>query len=110
MRTPEDPNYWLDYWNAVYQHVLQRRDLRLHFVNHDALRAEPTGTLEAIFTALGVKADAAALAKQIAAPALDGESNDDFSPDLLRRAEATHRALLDSSKNLTGHSAGRKQN
>lgn len=105
-RKPQDLNYWLDYWNAVYRHILSQTDLRLHLVNHDALRAEPTGTLEAILTVLDVQADAAALAKQIAAPDPDAESTDGFCPDLLHRAETTHRELLADSKNilrLTSH-------
>ena len=98
--TPENPNYWLDYWNAVYCHVLAQEGLRLYLVNFDALCADPTGTLDAIFAGLGIQADTAVLAQQIAAPALATERTDEFCTDLLRRAEATHRALLTSSKNL----------
>lgn len=100
-RTLDDPNYWLDYWNAVYSHVLAQRDLRLHLVNHDALCAEPVRILNAIFAVLDVHIDAASLAKQIAAPASDAESTGGFCPELLHRAEATHRELLASSKNIT---------
>lgn len=99
-RTPDDLNYWLDYWNAVYSYVLAQRDLRLHLVNHDALCAQPFRMLEVIFAVLGVHADAAALAKQITAPATDASRTDGFCSDLLRRAEATHRALLISLKNI----------
>lgn len=99
-RTPEDPNYWLDYWNAVYRHVLSNKDLRLHLVNHDALRADPTRMLGAIFTVLGVHADAETLAKQIAPPVSDAESTDGLCPELVRKAQATHCTLLSSPMNI----------
>lgn len=97
-RTPEDLNYWLDYWNAVYCYVLAQDDLRFYLVNHDALCAEPSGTLKAILAVLGVEADALALSQRIVAPKI--ESGEGFCPELLQRAETTHRALLDSPKNI----------
>jgi hypothetical protein len=96
--TPDDPNYWLDYWNAVYQHVLAQSSLRLHLVNHDALCAEPVSTLEAIFALLDVEADATPLAQRINPTVTD--NTDGFCPELLQRAEATYRELLDSPKNI----------
>ena len=96
--TPDDLNYWLDYWNAVYRQVLVQSKLRFYLVNHDGLRAEPVGTLDAIFAVLGVQADSTVLGQQIAGP--DSNNNDGFCPDLLRRAEITHRVLLGSPKNL----------
>lgn len=99
-RTPEDLNYWLDYWNAVYLHVLAQRDLRFYLVNHDAICAEPVETLAAIFNILGVQADAISLAKRINAPSVTVADTSGFSPELLRRAAATHRALLENPKNI----------
>ena len=98
--TPDDPNYWLDYWNAVYSHVLAQRELRLHLVNHDAFCAQPTRMLEAIFAVLGVQADAAALAQQIVTPDLITERTNDFCSELLRQSQSIHRALLSSPKNI----------
>ena len=98
--TPDDPNYWLDYWNAVYSHVLAQEGLRLHLVNHDALCVMPSQMFEAIFEVLGVQADAKELAKQIAAPAPSSVSTDGFSPELLSRVESTHIALLTNSKSI----------
>ncbi len=95
---PEDLDYWLDYWNAVYHHILLQKDLNLYFVNHDELRAEPVGVIKAIFDTLGVKADAIALAKRIAAP--DAKCADGFSPELLRRTEATYNELLNNPRNI----------
>lgn len=97
-RKPEDPNYWLAYWNVVYQHILAQADLRLHCVNCDALRAEPVAMLGAIFATLGVEADTTTLAWRINPP--DAVNTEGFCPDLLQRAAATHQALLDSTNNL----------
>lgn len=99
-RTPEDLNYWLDYWNAAYRYVLTQQDLRLHLVNHDVLCTQPSRMLEVIFATLGVQADAVALAEQIAVPAPIAMHTDDFCPEMLRRAQATYDALEDSPRNL----------
>jgi len=96
--TPDKLDYWLDYWSAVYRHVLAQSDLRFCLIHHDALRADPAGMLAAIFSVLGVEADSTALAQQIAAP--DSESDDGFSDELLLRAAATYRELMDSAKNI----------
>ncbi len=96
--TPEDPNYWLDYWNAVYLHVLAQSDLRFRLVSHDRLRADPAATLDAIFAELGVQVDSAALALKIDGP--DDMDNDGFCPEMLRLAEGIYRELQDSPKNL----------
>ena len=71
-------------------------------MNHDALRVDPTGMLSAIFDVLGVHADAESLAKQIDSPSSNAESNNKFDTELLLRAEATYRSLLDSPNNLVG--------
>lgn len=95
---PEDVNYWLDYWNAVYCHVLARGELRFNLVSHDALCADPSKTLTALFELLGVDADIPVLAGRIAAPRI--EDREGFRSELLQRAETTYRTLLDSPKNI----------
>lgn len=96
--TPDDPDYWLDYWNAVYRHVLDQADLPLQLVNHDLLCARPSQTIGAICNVLGVGADSGALARQIVAPAAAGSGG--FSAALLERVQATHDALIRSPRNL----------
>jgi hypothetical protein len=96
---PDHPNYWLDYWNAVYCYVLESQYLRIHLVNHDALRAAPVKALNTIFDAVSIQGDAASLSLQINTISASA-GTEEFSPALLQRAEATHRALLASSKNL----------
>lgn len=99
-RTPDDANYWLDYWNAVYRHVLTHQDCRLNLVNHDAFCAQPTRMLQAIFAALRVEGNVERLAQQIVSPAPDTRDNDDLCPELLQEAERIHQALLSSRNNL----------
>jgi len=99
-RTPEDPNYWLDYWNAVYLYVLAQQELQLFLINYDELCAHPTRMLVTIFAVLGVQADAFALSKQIVPPSLVATRTDGFCPELLCRAAVTYRDLLSSPKNL----------
>jgi hypothetical protein len=98
--TPDDPNYWLDYWNAVYSHILQQSDLPLRFVDHDAMCALPQQMLESIFKIIGIKADIPRLAKQITPPRLESPPEGEFYADMLSRAEETYRALLASPKNI----------
>ena len=97
--TPDDPNYWLDYWNAVYQHVLAQDELQLYLVNYDELCSRQAETLGSIFTTLGVETDITTLTQRITTPKT--ESCENFCPILLQRAEVTYRALLVSRKNIT---------
>jgi hypothetical protein len=98
--SPDDPNYWLDYWTVVYNCVLAQRDLRLHMVDHAALCAQPLLMLEALFVVLGVQVNAARLADQISESTTVTAHTDEFRPEILQRAKATYSAMLASSKNL----------
>jgi hypothetical protein len=97
---PSSLDYWLDYWNAVYQHVLAQPGLRLHLLNHGALCADPARSVQALFELLGVRGDVDAAARLIVPPAAISPDLDGVNHDLLGRAQATHRALLASPKNL----------
>ena len=99
-RTLDDPNYWLDYWNAVYRYILMQDDLPLHIVDHDAMRAYPVQMLESIFRTLCVEADVTKLAAQITLQTPGNSDASGFDPELLNRAEATYRELLASRKNI----------
>jgi hypothetical protein len=98
--TPEDPNYWLDYWNAVHSHILTQMNLRLYLVNHDVLRAAPLATINKLLAVLKIQADPAPLAQQVSDPDLDQASTYHFNPALLQRAEAIYQALLVCPNNL----------
>lgn len=98
--TPDNPNYWLDYWDAVYRGVLTQLDLPIRLVDHDAMCEHPVRVLNAILTALGVEADASLLAQQIAPTKHENASTDEFDSKFLGKAEVTYRALLLSSRNV----------
>lgn len=98
--SPDDLNYWLDYWNAVYRHVLRQNDLPLNFVSHAALCAQPLRMLNSLFGTLGVQANATILATQIVDQPQTNAQTKEFCPELLHKAATTHRELLASPKNL----------
>ena len=98
--TPTDLNYWLDYWNAVYSHVLSQSYLRVHLVNHTVLCAQPTASLEALFHVLGVTADIGGLATLLVTSKNALVQPDEFAPELVQKALSTHRSLQASNKNL----------
>ncbi len=117
----DDPNYWLDYWCAVHQHILQQQAPNLHLVNYDTLCAQPARVLGQVFNTLALQADATALSKLVrAAPPSSAaptkpphpeqrtsEPTDvllapptEFSPTLLQRAHTIHAALRASGRNI----------
>jgi hypothetical protein len=99
---PDDPNYWLAYWTAVYEHVLAQDDIKVTLVDHDALCAGPQRMLEAIFRAIGVNADAATLAAPIASHMARPVSASGLRTELLEAAQRTHRRLQMSPHNVAG--------
>ena len=98
---PDEPDYWLDYWNAVYSYVLSQEDVGFHLVNHDQMRESPKQMLDAIFTLLGEEVDTTQMAAQVRAakpPAPPSE----FSPELLATAHSTYHRLTKSKLNVNG--------
>ena len=98
--SPDDPNYWLDYWNAVHRHLLQSYDIRCYYIEHEALRAKPQQMIEAIFQILGVEADHKTMAELIKSEKNSNTSPDEFDEKILQQANEIHRALQKSSKNI----------
>lgn len=98
--SPDGLDYWLDYWNAVHQHVLEQQDLPLKLVSYAALSEHPLMVLETLFQIINVQADVVALGGQIVASAPVVDPIDGFQPELLQRAMNTYRALLASPKNV----------
>lgn len=100
----DNPNYWLNYWNAVYLHVLAQAESPFYLVNYDVLCHEPELMLESIFLALDVEADGKSLALNIRPASAESALPDEFEPDWVRRAQQTHHQLLCSTKNITPRS------
>jgi hypothetical protein len=99
--SPDRPDYWLDYWNAVHEHVLGQLGPRIHLVDHDRLCAGPVPMIAAVLAAIGSQADAAALAAEIRAPATTPAPPGEFDTRTLARARETHDALRNHPHNVT---------
>jgi hypothetical protein len=97
---PDQPDYWLDYWNAVYCYVLEREDAGIHLVSHDQMRLTPGPMLEAIFAVLGEDADIAGMAAEVRPPGGTEKPPAEFSPELLAIAIATYDRLKKSKLNV----------
>lgn len=82
--------------------MLEKRESRLHLVNHDTLRERPMEMLDAILSTVGARADLAALAARITPASPDDAGTDEFRADLVARSETIHRALCASSQNIAG--------
>jgi hypothetical protein len=99
---PEEPDYWLDYWNAIYSYVLDQEGVNFHLVNHDQMRESPRQMLDAIFALLGEEADTTQMAAQVRAPGKSSAPPSEFSPELLASANLTYNRLTKSKLNVNG--------
>ncbi len=97
---PDTPDYWLDYWNAVYTHILEQKNLRVNLVDHDGMCQSPQEALASIFRVLEVQADTLAMASEVRLPSNQTKPPTEFNPELLSAAKATHTRLLDSKANI----------
>ena len=118
---PDGPNYWLDYWCAVHQHILREHQDNLYLINYDILCARPEGLLGSLLKTLELQADAKELAKLVRlstpprlvpndaqhpephtskSPIAILAPLEEFSSSLLRRAQSVHAALLRSGRNI----------
>lgn len=98
---PDQPDYWLGYWNAVYSHVLDQEDAGFYLVNHDQMRESPRQMLDAIFTLLDEKADTTQMAAEVRAGKPSAPPSE-FSPELLASANLTYHRLTKSKLNVNG--------
>jgi uncharacterized membrane protein YqjE len=99
---PDQPDYWLDYWNAVYSYVLDHEHVDFHLVNHDQMRESPRQMLDAIFALLGEEADTTQMAAQVRAPGKLPAPPSELSPELLATANSTYNRLTKSKLNVNG--------
>ncbi len=97
---PDQPDYWLDYWDAVHRHVLEALMPGIHLVDHDRLCERPREVLASVLAAVGADADAAILGEEIRPRSLEERPASEFSAELRERASATHAALKSSDVNL----------
>jgi len=95
---PADPDYWIDYWDAVHREILRHE--HVHLVDHDRLCQEPVAVFGAIVDLLGIDADPALLASEIRKPSAERAAPDAFRPACLERASRTHGELRASRRNV----------
>lgn len=106
---PDQPDYWLDYWNAVYSHVLDQADAGFYLVDHDRLRESPRQVLDAIFKLLDENIDVDRMAAEVRPPKGSDAPPSEFSPELLAAANATYTRLTTSKLNVFGSHNDEKQ-
>jgi hypothetical protein len=95
--SPLTVDYWLKYWIAAFEHVLDQRD-RVILVSHDALCANPREQMRRLLAAVELDAEGAdaAVAAVFRSPPATTGLTEPISPGLRERAEAIHRALQPS--------------
>ncbi|HKO87181.1 MAG TPA: sulfotransferase [Burkholderiales bacterium] len=98
--TPDRPDYWLDYWNAVHRYILTHDERTIHLVHHDTMCVEPQAFLARLFALLDVNMDVPVLAQEIRSPKQASANPDEFSPAFVGAAYQTYRLLLEKSSNL----------
>ena len=98
---PDEPDYWLDYWKAVYSYVLDQEDVGFHLVNHDQMRESPRQMLDAIFMLLGEEVNTTQMATQVR-PGKPSAPPSEFSSELLASANETYTRLTKSKLNVYG--------
>lgn len=91
--TPDEPDYWLDYWDAVHRHLLEHDDAGVRLVDHDRLCERPAEGLARVLEAIGAKADPVVLGAEIRAVRPAHGDAAEFSAALRQRARETHAAL-----------------
>jgi hypothetical protein len=87
---PEQPDYWLTYWIAVYDHLL---GIACHpqviTVSHDLLCAQPIQGLAGLFKGLGIHGDAAEFAQKLWARPSDASAfQRKFSLDIVSQSNS----------------------
>ncbi len=92
-RTPDDPQYWLDYWIAAYSEVLVRAD-RLHLVSQHELAENPGRVLNALRERIGFETSTVEFAPDDR-PVVGQANTGQLSVTRMKEAENIYRALLD---------------
>jgi len=95
---PAQPDYWLAYWCAVHEHLLQVEGPALRLLDYDALCQSPAVVLSALFDAIDIRANCDSRVSQVKLPRPPSEAG--FDSALLARAAATQRALQARADNI----------
>ncbi len=94
---PEFPDYWLAYWIATFEHIIEKRGNAV-IISHEKVCENGLGTLAPICEkiGLGTGKDLESAVSHIR-PVQYHAENDSFSPILTRKAKDIHQHLLDNS-------------
>jgi len=94
---PSEPNYWLNYWIQIYEHLLST-DTSFHLVNYETFCATPLPALSSLFSVLELNSDPVdfsskfRLASTSRLPAFDS--------GLARRAAVVYQELCADRRNV----------
>jgi hypothetical protein len=99
---PDAPDYWLDYWIAVHEHVLTLTHPAIHLVEHQALREQPRAMLTRVLRILDIATDQAdGIWNEIKAPeARQGHESEPWHAGLVDQALHLHDRLRAASHNV----------
>ena len=92
--SPDMPDYWLTYWIAAFEHVEQHGSHAI-FVDQDKLRADPEGTMVRLTSLLELEPSSDFASFFRTTP--DPQPRDQFSPDLMAKADALYARLAKRS-------------
>ena len=87
--------FWLEYWTAAYRHALENEGTRVHFVDFDALLADPGPSLERLARVAGIRdvARLKAAAGTLRKPTVRPLQPENVPPPVLEAAQDVHRRL-----------------
>jgi hypothetical protein len=95
--SPTEPNYWLEYWNRVYRHVLATLT-GFHLVGYESFCGSPAEALRSLFGVLGLAADSREHAGKLRLA--HTSSIPLFDPVLLEEARSIHGDLMADPRNV----------
>jgi hypothetical protein len=95
---PHSLDFWLRYWIASYQHLLDEPDHEIELVNYDSLCSDPRHALEQLAASVHCDPEQFLVAAQDVRPARPHEVPvRDTHVSLLNQAEELHGRLRDAS-------------
>jgi hypothetical protein len=97
---PQDHNYWLDYWNAIYKHVLTQLGSRVILIDYDVLCQNPFAALTAINNKLGLNNNTKNLASLVRQGGSSKHASIEFDADLVNAADVTYTKLKVAQGNI----------
>ena len=91
----QSENFWLQYWTAAYQHMLNNRSDNILLVDYNKLLQSPAEYLATIAAKVALKQPEKLIdnAKKIRAPTSQAKSSDNVDANLLQKAQSLYAQL-----------------